>query len=83
MTPDNDAMRALEDLSPFLNAKKPPFQDAAKMLWVHAETIRKALQRSAQVDVLVKALEIISLRSGSYGADIIASNALQQFNAKE
>lgn len=35
---------ALDDLSIFLDAKSPPFQDCAKAVWAHSQAIRKALE---------------------------------------
>lgn len=55
MTPtEQQKAAALEDLKPFLDAKKPPFSDGAKVIWAHSETIRALLQPTTPVDAEVR-----------------------------
>lgn len=54
------ARKALEDLKPFLDAKKVPFSDGAKVIWMHALTIRAALRREVDLERVKEILKCIS-----------------------
>lgn len=46
----SDAAEALKALSKWLEAKSPPFSDAAKAVWINAATIRHALQILSRIE---------------------------------